>query len=197
MLIVIHKSAFDSGRRPWERTGQKCRSVRPKILMYKDAREMRSRAGEIRVVHRSAFDSGRRSWERTCSRKRYFRRYIFGVCTGPFANKRSVARFASTPCGQKLEIPVHRTLQDLCIATSAERGDYHRLGPSDHRLLPQLTQLIRLDNPHTILLFQRQAPHGAGELAGFDCAVFAGEQLGDRRGQLFDPAGFCTAAHQQ
>ncbi|KAA8709926.1 hypothetical protein F4W70_16835 [Pseudomonas cannabina] len=26
-------------------------------------------------------------WERTCPRRRYFRRCIFGECTGPFANK--------------------------------------------------------------------------------------------------------------
>ena len=31
--------------------------------------------------------SGRRPWERTCSRRRCFRRRIFGGCTGPFANQ--------------------------------------------------------------------------------------------------------------
>ncbi|RJY23626.1 hypothetical protein C6381_03590 [Pseudomonas syringae pv. actinidiae] len=39
--------------------------------------------------------SARRAWERTCSRRRYFRRYIFGDYTGPFANK-----FAPTASGQ-------------------------------------------------------------------------------------------------
>ncbi|OOL00457.1 hypothetical protein B0B36_01060 [Pseudomonas syringae pv. actinidifoliorum] len=33
-------------------------------------------------------------------------RRIVGDHTGPFANKRSVARFAPTPCGQKPENPI-------------------------------------------------------------------------------------------
>ncbi|SDR25881.1 hypothetical protein SAMN04490207_4437 [Pseudomonas gessardii] len=42
--------------------------------------------------------------------------------------------------------------------------------------LAEFTQLIRLDNPHPILLFQRQAPHGPGQFTHFDAAILAGNQ---------------------
>jgi hypothetical protein len=48
--------------------------------------------------------------------------------------------------------------------------------PKARRLFAQLAQFIRLDHPHPILFFQRQAPHRAGQLAGFDAAIFAGNQ---------------------
>ncbi|PPS38454.1 hypothetical protein B0F86_21665 [Pseudomonas syringae] len=66
------------------------------------------------VTHKSAFDSGRRPWERTCSRRRSFRKCIFGECTGPFANK-----FAPTPAGQKRDV---QALQYLCLTMSAEHS---------------------------------------------------------------------------
>ncbi|MCI3947781.1 hypothetical protein K0038_04887 [Pseudomonas syringae] len=53
--------------------------------------------------------SARRAWERTCSRRRYFRRSIFGDDTGSFANK-----FAPTAFGQNQK--------NLCMTLSAEHG---------------------------------------------------------------------------
>ncbi len=82
----------------------------------------------------------------------------------------------------------------LCV-TNRKSGNDHQAPAAG--LFAQFAQLIRLDNPHTILFFQCKTPHRAGQLAGFDGAVFARDQFGDGSGQLFDPTGFTAASHQQ
>jgi hypothetical protein len=57
---------------------------------------------------------------------------------------------------------------------AVERGQAP--SPQVRGLLAEFAQLIRLDNPHAILLFERKTPHGAGQLAGFDAVVFTGDQ---------------------
>ncbi|MCR8717840.1 hypothetical protein NVV30_03935, partial [Pseudomonas syringae] len=49
-----------------------------------------------------------------CSRRRSLRKYIFGECTGPFANK-----FAPTPAGQKRDV---QALQYLYLTMSAKHS---------------------------------------------------------------------------
>ena len=63
-------------------------------------------------------------------------------------------------------------------------------------LLAQLAQLIRLNDPHAVLFFQRQAPQGPGQLAGFDAVVFARDQFGQWPHNLFGQPRFNAVAKQ-
>ncbi len=65
--------------------------------------------------------------ERTCSRRRSFRKCIFGECTGPFANK-----FAPTPAGQKRD----------CSGSSASRAS----GTACPRGVPIVTHKSAFDS---------------------------------------------------